>query len=150
MATLLSLRRVWLFQRGNRCEYGEVAGAPFDNCAAAADRHLRLYYRKYFAIRVFRFRPRPVRLREILKIGADFSAKYCRLLCDCVAWVYERRNGREAITPTSAAYLCHDRFRLFRCEVSAIGVMEHQRAHAGLGFHHHAFGELDSDIFGAQ
>src|SRR5579862_453757 len=38
-------------------------------------------------------------------------------------------------------------FRDFaRSEVSAVRVMEDQRAHAGLRFHHHAFREMDADI----
>src|SRR5664280_2255847 len=38
----------------------------------------------------------------------------------------------------------------FRREIRAIRVVEHQCADACLGLHHHALGELHSDILGAE
>ena len=35
-------------------------------------------------------------------------------------------------------------------EVRAIGMLENERADAGFGIHHHAFGKLHADFFGAQ
>src|SRR5689334_1038690 len=37
-----------------------------------------------------------------------------------------------------------------RRKVGAIGVMKNQRADAGLRLHHHALGEADANLFGAQ
>ena len=35
-------------------------------------------------------------------------------------------------------------------EVAAVRVVEHQRTHAGLGLHHHSFGQLNSDFLWLQ
>ena len=42
------------------------------------------------------------------------------------------------------------RFASLRREVSAIRVVEHQRAHAGFRIHHHALGEVHADVFGVE
>src|ERR1035438_754740 len=42
------------------------------------------------------------------------------------------------------------RSSFFRREIGAVRMMEYQRAHAGLGLHHHAFGEIDADVLGTE
>ena len=35
-------------------------------------------------------------------------------------------------------------------EVGAVGMVEHEGADAGFGFHHHTFSELDADVLGPE
>ena len=53
-----------------------------------------------------------------------------------------KRQGTEAILRLVV--------RIAHAEISAIGMLEHERAHARFGVHHHAFGELDADFVGTQ
>ena len=57
--------------------------------------------------------------------------------------------GRTLAAGKTVTVLCYDRFPFFtRGEISAIGMVEHQRAHAGLRIHHESFRQLHADFFG--